>query len=365
MVLLNLVFLSIFSLKVFATDTDNLVALVQIFRHGQRTPIRLYPNDPHKTHWKDEELEQLTNKGRRQMHTLGQLTRTRYSNWIPLNYKNFIIAQTTDVDRTHVSGQTYLYGLFPATGNQKWLLNSDWQAIPLHPANPKILWVDSSSCPAYEPLYEKLLSSEDFIKINKHNADLYAYLTNHTGETINDLHSAELICDTLQIEQQIGLKLPEWTKTVYPEPLSAVYGMWLKSLTYTTQLKRLYAGSLLNEILDFFDAMAINSTLSPKLRVYSGHDDNIASILNTVGSFEPPYMLEFGSTLWIELRNHNNTNYVNLWLKNVEDLTQIQIRGCKLDCPLEQVKIILKDILVDVETWTKECNSSDKKSSVK
>lgn len=41
-------------------------------------------------------------------------------------------AQSTDVDRTKMSLQLVLAGLFPPIGLQKWNSGLDWQPIPTH-----------------------------------------------------------------------------------------------------------------------------------------------------------------------------------------------------------------------------------------
>lgn len=51
-----------------------------IYRHGDRTPVDMYPTDP----WKNEsfwpvKFGQLTNTGKRQHYALGQWLRNRYS----------------------------------------------------------------------------------------------------------------------------------------------------------------------------------------------------------------------------------------------------------------------------------------------
>lgn len=52
--------------------------------------------------------------------------------------KNDFFIQTTDVDRTHMSAQTYLAGLFPPDENQEWNVNLTWQPIPIHPLDAKV-----------------------------------------------------------------------------------------------------------------------------------------------------------------------------------------------------------------------------------
>lgn len=64
-------------------------------------------------------------------------------------------------------------------------------------------------------------------------------------------------------------------------------GYWFKLITGTNELKKLYSGFLLKEIMDRFDEK-VNSILSPdrSMWLYSAHDVTIASMLNTIGVFE-------------------------------------------------------------------------------
>lgn len=64
-------------------------------------------------------------------------------------------------------------------------------------------------------------------------------------------------------------------------------GYWFKLITGTNDLKKLYSGFLLKEILDRFDKKA-NLNLSPdrSMWLYSAHDVTIGSMLNTIGVFE-------------------------------------------------------------------------------
>lgn len=172
------------------------------------------------------------------MYVLGQYTRQRYSQWLPQKYnKIFFRAETTDVDRTHISGQSYLYGLFPAIDDQIWLENVNWQAIPLHPADPKIVAFTFTTC--LQVLHQNLLATDEFVKINKENADLYAYLSKNTGNNVSDIYSIISIYDALYIENSAGLDLPKWTQKVFPDPMKDLYAFYFKTLTYTAQLKRI------------------------------------------------------------------------------------------------------------------------------
>lgn len=65
--------------------------------------------------------------------TLGQVLRKRYNNflgdiWTP----EVAYAQSTDVDRTKMSGMLVLAGLFPPSISQMWNEKIPWLPVPLN-----------------------------------------------------------------------------------------------------------------------------------------------------------------------------------------------------------------------------------------
>lgn len=59
------------------------LSLVQIvFRHGDRTPLRLYVNDPYKRSDFIEGLGELTNRGKLRMFRIGSKLRHYYSSYL-------------------------------------------------------------------------------------------------------------------------------------------------------------------------------------------------------------------------------------------------------------------------------------------
>lgn len=59
-----------------------LLQFIQVHRHGDRTPIYDYPNDPHKNHWGGSKGV-LTNKGVDQLCNVGFTIKSRYSALLP------------------------------------------------------------------------------------------------------------------------------------------------------------------------------------------------------------------------------------------------------------------------------------------
>uniref|UniRef100_A0ACB8FUS9 Uncharacterized protein n=1 Tax=Sphaerodactylus townsendi TaxID=933632 RepID=A0ACB8FUS9_9SAUR len=71
--------------------------------------------------------------GMRQQYELGQYIKKRYSDFLSPTYKREeIYIQSTDVDRTIMSAQANLAGLFPPTTEEIWNPQIPWQPIPVH-----------------------------------------------------------------------------------------------------------------------------------------------------------------------------------------------------------------------------------------
>ncbi|CAG9832187.1 unnamed protein product [Diabrotica balteata] len=341
------------------TASNELVAVVQIFRHGHRTPTIFYKNDQYRDlskYWNGLDLGQLTNEGKRQHYDLAKFTRLRYGKWLPQNYnKSDFYAQTTDYDRTHMSGQVNIYGLYPPSLGERWRLLTDWQPIPLHPADSNI-WETVPNCAAFTREYAQVLASDLYAAIDKQYAAVYAYLSKYSGQNITTLSQVYPVFDSFKSESTVGLRLPVWASKVYPKPLTELVGHFFNAWVYTTKQQRYYAGALLDSILKYFDNK-INGSVSQQFKMYSGHDLNVASVLSAFGAFNPPYPPDFASSIYLELRNNSGNYFVNAWSKDGSNFKKVSIRGCSLDCPLAEVRQRLNEILIDVDTKIKECNA--------
>lgn len=90
--------------------------------------------------------------------------------------------------------------------------------------------------------------------------------------------------------------------------------------------------------------------------MWSAHDSNIASILNTLGAFDFHYPA-FASTLYFELRNNSGTPFINIYHKDddLDIFEPITVSGCSFNCPLSDFATALSDYLIDTDTWESEC----------
>ncbi|KAK5638667.1 hypothetical protein RI129_012962 [Pyrocoelia pectoralis] len=334
-------------------DVDELLGVIVFYRHGDRAPLVLYQTDPYNesTYW-PMGLGQLTNLGKMQLYELGQWLKERYGEFLSVSDS---YVRSTDYDRTLMSAECCLAGLFPPDPNQTWNIQVNWQPVAIHTtslAMDPVLAMEEP-CERYEALYHSLLNTKKFLHIHEENQELYDYITKNANFPVDSFQSLQLIHDTLHIEELYNLTLPDWTKHVYPDKMNEWAWFSFALATYTQQLARLKTGPLFNEIYN--NIRKASQNLGPKMYMYSGHDSTIAAILDTLKIFDihhPPY----GATILFELRSRQNASFVNIFYKNATVPAKMTLNGCSFDCPLEKFYKILNEIRLDYEEWKLECS---------
>ncbi|XP_035775873.1 prostatic acid phosphatase-like [Anopheles albimanus] len=334
-----------------------------LFRHGDRTPIDPYKNDPWKdpSHW-TAGWGQLTNAGKWHHLQLGKWLRARYNSLLRPTYSNDeLYVRSTDVDRTLMSAEANLAGLYPPQGSDVWDTGLTWQPIPVHtvPEELDAVLAAKKRCPAFDHALKVYRQSEPYHSYNSSLEPLYRYLTEHTGQTYNSMSGVQNLYSCLLIEELNNFTLPDWTKQVYPEPLRSISAVTFGVKTNTSQLARLKMGPLVKEILNRFRSKAAGK-LKPdrSLWIYSAHDVTVASLLNALRVFElhnPP----FAACIMLELRRPANGGdpYVQVFYKNTtNEPFLLPIPGCGERCPLDEMFKIYDDILP--KNWDSECELS-------
>lgn len=278
--------------------------------------------------------------------------------------ENDIYVRSTDVDRTLMSAEVNLAGFYPP--QKEAIPNLAWQPIPVHTiqqTEDEVLAM-KKSCPKYDQLFQELLNTPFFLNISRTYNGLYNYLTKYSGLLVNDPDEVEYIYNTLTIEKNFNYTLPAWTQEVYPKKMEYLASLSFALDAYTPALARLKTGPLFHLITEHFKSFKshsfehkIDSTgiWGRKFLMFSGHDTTIANVLNAMELFDmhsPP----FAATILFELRKRNdNSTYLRLFYKNSTEPVQLRLRGCDLDCNLNDFIQILKPIIVDSKTWRDEC----------
>lgn len=184
----------------------------QIFRHGERNIVNPHPSDPYKDeeNW-PEGLGQLTVEGKRQLFRLGEYLRRRYSqSLLGPNYSpKRIYIQSTDFDRTIMSAQCCLAGLYPPTTDEKWHNEILWQPIPVHtiPWNMDHVLTTGKHCPKYEDELLKFIKNDAEInRIRTEYADLFVHWSQECGREISSISDVFQLYNTLATEKEHNKK---------------------------------------------------------------------------------------------------------------------------------------------------------------
>lgn len=331
-----------------------------IFRHGDRTPSKagLWQSNPYynESFYYPYGYGQLTNKGKMRMYELGVKLRNRYSNFLDdiWNVKLYE-AWSTDYDRTKMSLQLLLGGLFPPKDPVIWNENVLWQPIPynyLPVEQDKEL--SSWACPTTVPLIYN--NSENMEKLKSYD-ELIKTLKENTGEDLDYISALDLYFG-MATQEEFGLPLDNWTTSVYPEPLKSYIVDFYYIESSTQKLKTVIAGYLLKKILS--DTMnKINGNLDPqerKIFLYSGHEVNVGTFLAALDLYTledpPPY----GSYVLLEVyKTVNGTHGIKMYY---EDFTTskphlLTLPGCQTFCPMDDFVKLTSNIIPvsDVECY--------------
>ena len=338
-----------------------LVMVHLVFRHGDRSPCHFYPTDPN--NW-EEGAGKLTNRGKRMCFELGKWIRKEFYGFLSKKYKaDEVRVRSTDTDRTIMSAQLVLAGLFPPKGRQVWLEGLSWQPIPVHsvPEEMDKILVEQQSCERIKQIEDQLKKSSYMTEtVYKANKDLFLYLTKHSGLNITTLKQLNDLYDTLLVESIHNKTLPSWTESVFPGgKFDQLRRLSFIVDTFNDELKRLKAGPFYSELLSHYQAQANgNLTKLPKMLMYSAHDITLVRLMNSLGVYNnqpPPY----SSMLIFALHKEGKQFMVSLSLRNstTSPPYPLIVPGCHLKCPLENFRNVVMDVTTD--DLDNECNKKE------
>lgn len=345
-----------------AVANNELIFATVLYRHGDRTPIDPYPTDPYKspTFWNHTHWGHLTNEGKRQHFELGRWLKKRYHSLVNETYNpDEILIRSTDVDRALMSAQANLAGFYPPENWEIWDPVVHWQPIPVHTTptkEDKVIYM-GAKCPRYDYIYRKYMASEPHRALKRKYKETFEYVTRYTNKSVNSFKTAQQVWGVLVIEDIHQMELPEWTKKVYPNPLTEMAAIAFQTPSITRELARLQSGPLLKDMLKAFKAK-FEGKLEPNrgIWMYSAHDTTVSDLLNILRVFDPPHNPPFTATVLLELWLVDKKPHVALFYKRGpqdQTSTQLEIPECGKLCPLEKMLELYADVLPD--NWDEEC----------
>jgi hypothetical protein len=316
LLLLPMCFFCGFLVSTEALSQEKLILAVDVIRHGDRTPTINIPTSSY--HWKDG-LGQLTAKGMQQEYQLGETLRKAYVetfHLLPANYTfGTMYVRSSDVDRTLMSAQSLLMGLYPlGTGPHlpdsiKAALPSFFQPIPVHTVDhdeDKLLipWTKNPKFKEY--LKQYVYDTPVWKKKMKQVAPKFPKWSKATGIEITDLFQLKSLADALYIGQTYDVPLP---KDLTPKDAKEIIdtGRWVFVNAFKpVAMGKKTGGDLLKRIAVYLqDAATQKSHL--KYLLLSSHDSTQFSLLSAMSApldAAPPYASDLNFSLFESDKNH-------------------------------------------------------------
>ncbi|EDW76777.1 uncharacterized protein Dwil_GK19447 [Drosophila willistoni] len=345
--------------KCFKTQpntTNSKLELVHIvFRHGIRTPVDTYPNDPYiKNGFQPTGWGHVTNSGKRELYEMGRWLKYRYGDFMGDFYRpERLHAQATASPRALMSLQTTLAGMFPPNGTpMEWSQQLNWQPIPIvsEPLDQDSLLLVRTPCPRYFEAREEVLKRPEVIAEQKPYEEMFKELTKLTGMRVRNAEDVNSLYITLQAEEAFGYKLPDWTKAYYPERMQFLAEQSYVYNAYTKEMQKIKGGPFLKKMYAEMTAKA-EATLEPRDRrmfIYTGHDWTVGNILSALGIWQRQ-MPRFGVMAIFETHKNLKTgqHYVEIFLRNDEHgcLEQLKLPNCDRQCPLHRLVELSMEVL--------------------
>ncbi|XP_017793168.1 PREDICTED: venom acid phosphatase Acph-1-like [Habropoda laboriosa] len=329
---------------------DFQLELVQvIFRHGDRTPssTELFPKAPLLPIYETLGNGQLTEAGKMREYHLGTLLKQKYNTLLGNSPRySDVNARSTDFQRTKMSVQLVLKGLYPSTDTTS--NQMDWSAVPI--VNLPII-VDSlmflTACPTYQNELKKVKNSTIVrIKLSKYK-DLFDYLQENTGSdmTSDPIIGTSKIYQYLASQKGMNITLPQWATANVQKRIEEIVALDYELQSATIKMKRLSGGAFVKQLIENMNFKG--NTTAPKIYLYGGHEINIASVSKAHGLTEPK-IPQYGSAIIVEkLRNDSGKEFVQmfLWTGVTGNLIAYTLPKCTTLCPYDTYIRIVKNII--------------------
>uniref|UniRef100_A0A9J8D0J7 Lysosomal acid phosphatase n=1 Tax=Cyprinus carpio carpio TaxID=630221 RepID=A0A9J8D0J7_CYPCA len=309
-------------------------------------------------------LKFVTVEGMKQHFELGQFLKKRYTGFLSEDYdRHEIFIRSTDVDRTLMSAEANLAGMFPPNGSEEFNPDLKWQPIPVHTVpvdKEKLLSFPLEDCPRYTQLMNETEKTDIFLNMTETYKELIEMVRNKTGLEKANIETIWSFYDTLFCEAKHGMRPPDWVTPSVMETLKMLknFGFQILFGIYKRKEKcRLQGGLLLDQIIkNLSNAAAPDSKQEVKMMVYSAHDTTVVALqeaLNVFNGLQPPY----ASCHLIELHQEENGMFtVEMFYRNDTNVSEpypVSLPGCSQRCPLQDFMNLTREVIP--QDRDKEC----------
>lgn len=338
-VIIYLTFL--FSHQTFAAK-EQLIFALDLIRHGARTATSDLPNAPQP--W-TEGKGQLTALGMRQEYQLGLKLNQRYTvdnQLLSPNYQaNTIYIRSTDYDRTIMSAQAVLMGLYPlGTGpslpDSTPALPYSFQPVPVHTvpaAQDSALLINLHTSEVSDLLNTYIYSRTDWKAKSAELSPHYNRWSQLTGVTIDDMFDVLSVGDTIHTYVAHNLPLPSGLSNEEATEIIEAAD-WIHATLFKPQeIGDVVGKAALQKITDYIQ-LAVDHKSTTKFVLLSAHDVTLLGVMSALHAplnSSPDYASDLNFSVY---QSESDNYYVKVTLND----KPVSIPGCNDNiCQLNQL----------------------------
>lgn len=335
--------------------------VIFLFRHGDRTPTETYAEDPYLDYNWPGGWGALTKKGMLQMYTVGKWIRKEYGSVLKQTYDSeSVYVDSSYADRCIMSAGALMAGVYPPGPEDLFTPGLPWRPVPIHstPRNLDKIITVKAPCPRLDKALQEAYANDSRTADPKMRL-YYKKLSEYTGQTVATITDVEFLYNTLEIEEQNGLELPEWTSEFYNMEMRTIAARSLAIFTSNTEQKRLRGGPLLKRILEHVGSFR-TGTDKRTAYFYSAHDITLVNVLRTMGFTRELFKPDYAATLILEVHSGSDAEDFEIqlaYLNNTEATVahRMEIPGCGKPCTFGRLVDTWRDVIPD--NWEEECSA--------
>ena len=330
------------SMPSFAAN-EKLVFALDLVRHGDRTASDDLPAAPHQ--WAEGE-GQLTALGMQQEYQLGLKLRQRYIMDHPLlssNYQpNTIYIRSTDYDRTIMSAQALLFGLYPlGTGpaspkSTQPALPSGFQPVPIHTvaaSQDSALLIDISSKKIADMINRYVYASAEWKAKSAELEVLYPRWSQLTGVHVASMHDVLSLSDTVRAYVNHDVALPSGLSSEEAKKIMAA-GDWIYASLLKPKEVGDVAGKAALQKIVFYLQQAAEQKSKTRFVLISAHDVTTMGVMSALHApldTVPTYAADLNFSLY-------ESGSGNYYVKVTYNDNPVNVPGCRGNvCSLSQL----------------------------
>lgn len=340
--LISLIIISVFPLLSSAQPIahEKLVFAIDVIRHGDRTPTKEIPNDPHK--W-PQGLGALTPLGMQQEYQLGTSFRKFYiteTHLLPAHFEIDSMQVFSDTcERTIQSALSVLYGLYPLGSGPKianhFALPSGYQPIPIFTTMQ--FGKNSITAPALKTyhtlLQQQVYASPAWQKQQQAWQAQFATISKITGFKIDTIYQLITVGQNLLIRKIHHVAYPMGLSAANAEKLSSLSSRLIAERYAPRSIGSIVSSPLLTKIKTYM-IDAAQQKLPLKFVLFSAHDTTILALMSALNmplQQQPPYASDVKFLLY---KNAQNIFLIKMFYNN----TMLKLPFCHnhVECPVNE-----------------------------